>query len=88
MTIDSFLIVPPENDSIPLEQIVRYKQQLNESGGFIFFNTNLFTGIEKNPFLSSIRFTNVNFGFPYNIFVEEKIKLPAVLRSICRKINQ
>ncbi len=80
MTIDSFLIVPPENDSIPLEQIVRYKQQLNESGGFMFLNTNLFTGIEKNPFLSAIRFTNVNFGFPYNIFVEEKIKLPAGIK--------
>ena len=80
MTIDSFLIVPPEHDSIPLGQIVRYKQQLNESGGFIFFNTNLFTGIEKNPFLSSIRFTNVNFGFPYDIFVEEKIKLPAGMK--------
>lgn len=77
MTVDSFLIVPPQNDSIPLEQIVRYKQQLNESGGFLFLTTNLFTGIEKNPFLSSIRFTNVNFGFPYNIYVEEKIKMPA-----------
>jgi len=74
--IDSFLVVAAENDSIPLEQIVRYKQQLNESGGFIFLNANLFTGLEKNPFSSSVRFTNVNFGFPYNVIVEEKIKLP------------
>jgi len=80
MTIDSFLVVPPENDSIPLEQVVRYKQQLNESSGFIFLNPNLFTGVEKNPFMSSIRFTNVNFGYPYNIFVEEKIKLPAGIK--------
>jgi hypothetical protein len=80
MTIDSFLIVPPENDSIPLEQVVRYKQQLNESSGFIFLNPNLFTGVEKNPFVSSIRFTNVNFGFPYNILVEEKIKLPSGIK--------
>jgi Domain of Unknown Function with PDB structure (DUF3857) len=74
--IDSFLVVPPETDSTPLEQNVRYKQQLNESGGFIFLNANLFTGLEKNPFSSSVRFTNVNFGFPYNVTVEEKIKLP------------
>ena len=39
-------------------------------------NANLFTGLEKNPFSSSVRFTNVNFGFPYNVLVEEKIKLP------------
>jgi hypothetical protein len=74
--IDSFLVAPPETDSMPLEQNVRYKQQLNESGGFIFLNANLFTGLEKNPFSSSVRFTNVNFGFPYNVTVEEKIKLP------------
>lgn len=41
-----------------------------------FLNTNLFTGMEKNPFISSIRFTNVNFGFPSNIVVEETFKLP------------
>jgi len=74
--VDSFLVLLPERDSIPLEQIVQYKQQLNESGSFIFFNANLFTGLEKNPFSSSVRFTNVNFGFPYNVLVEEKIKLP------------
>src|SRR5688572_1137905 len=77
MTIDSFLVIPPRTDSIPLEQVVRYKLQLNESGGFNFLNTNLFTGLEKNPFLSSIRFSNVNFGFPYTIFVEQRIKLPS-----------
>ncbi|HEV8273588.1 MAG TPA: DUF3857 and transglutaminase domain-containing protein [Chitinophagaceae bacterium] len=80
LTIDSFLIRTPENDSVPFEQIVRYKQQLNESGGFIFLNINLFTGLEKNPFISSVRFTNVNFGFPYIMDAEEKIKLPAGIK--------
>jgi len=74
--IDSFTVMPPEKDSIPFEQTVRFNQQLNESGGFVFFNSNLFTGLEKNPFISSIRFTNVNFGYPYNIFLEETFKLP------------
>jgi len=80
LSIDSFLIMTPTNDSVPLEQIIRYKQQLNESGGFIFLNSNLFTGLEKNPFTSSVRFTNVNFGFPYDITVDEKIKLPAGIK--------
>lgn len=77
ISIDSFLVTPPENDSLPFEQDVHYKQQLNESGGFVLLNCNLFTGEEKNPFASSIRFTNVNFGYPYDIFVEETFKLPA-----------
>jgi hypothetical protein len=74
LTIDSFLVISPERDSIPFEQTVRYKQQLSESGGLIFLNSNLFTGLEKNPFISSIRFTNVNFGYPYDIFLEETYK--------------
>jgi len=77
LTIDSFMVTIPEHDSIPFEQIIRYKQQPNESGGLIFYNSNLFTGLEKNPFLSSVRFTNVNFGYPYNVMLEETVKLPA-----------
>jgi hypothetical protein len=69
-------VIAPEKDSIPFEQTIRYKQLLSESGGFIFLNSNLFTGLEKNPFISSIRFTNVNFGYPYDIFLEESFKLP------------
>lgn len=76
ITIDSFLVTLPENDTTPFRQVVRFKQQLNESGGFIFVNPNLFTGLEKNPFTSNIRFTNVNFGFPYQETFIEKFKLP------------
>ncbi len=77
MTIDSVMIISPDHDSIPFEQNIKYKQQSNESGGLTFYNSNLFTGLEKNPFLSSVRFTNVNFGYPYNIMLEETVKLPA-----------
>ena len=77
LSVDSFLIVPPPTDSLPLDQFVKFKQQLNQSGGYTLLNPNLFTGFEKNPFISSIRFTNVNFGYPYNITVEETIKVPA-----------
>ena len=77
LTLDSCMVILPDHDSIPFEQNIRYKQHSNESGGLIFYHANLFTGLEKNPFLSSVRFTNVNFGFPYNIMLEENVKLPA-----------
>jgi hypothetical protein len=32
LSIDSFLVPSPQNDSVPLEQIVRYMQNLNECG--------------------------------------------------------
>ena len=77
LTIDSFLIIPPGSDTTAVEEVVRFKQQLNQSSGFTFLNPNFFTGLEKNPFISSIRFTNVNFGYPYNILVQENFKVPA-----------
>lgn len=77
LSVDSFMIIPPQSDSLPLDQYVKFKQQLNQSGGFTLLNANLFTGLDKNPFISSIRFTNVNFGFPYDIVLEETIKVPA-----------
>jgi hypothetical protein len=80
LSIDSFLIMPLENDVMPLEQTVRFKQQLNQTSGYTFLNPNYFTGLEKNPFISSVRFTNINFGYPYDILVQETIKIPAGIK--------
>jgi hypothetical protein len=76
ISIDSFQVIPPEFDSLPVSQYVRFKQQLNQTGGFVLLNPNLFARMEKSPFISSIRFTNVNFGYPYNITVQETFKVP------------
>jgi hypothetical protein len=65
---------------MPLEQTVRFKQQLNQTSGYTFLNPNYFTGLEKNPFISSVRFTNINFGYPYDILVQETIKIPAGIK--------
>ena len=76
LIIDSFEVILPENDTSSLKQNVSFKQQLNQTGGYTFLNTNFYTRLEKNPFISSIRFTNINFGYPYNIIVTENFKLP------------
>jgi hypothetical protein len=61
----------------PLTQSLNFRQDINDNGGFILLNVNLFTGLAKNPFTSDQRFTNVNFGYPYNITVNSTIDLPA-----------
>jgi hypothetical protein len=76
LVVDSFLFVTPGADTVPLKQQIKFSQQLNENGGFVFINYNLFTGLEKNPFTSSVRFTNVNFGFPYHVSSEQVFSLP------------
>jgi hypothetical protein len=67
-----------DTDSGNLVQNLKFNDQLNESGGFLLFNYNLFTGLlSRNPFTTDDRFTNVNFGYPYRITVDETIELPA-----------
>ncbi len=74
--IDSFHCENLSIDSLPLSENFLFTEDLNENGGFVLLNYNLFTGIEKNPFIKDERFTNIDFGFPYNVSVYEEIELP------------
>jgi transglutaminase-like putative cysteine protease len=66
-----------KDNAYPLQQHIKFSKQFDESGGYILLNYNLFTGLQKNPFTKEERFTNINFGFPYDITVEETIEIPA-----------
>jgi len=76
LTVDSFNIYGLDPDSSILRQELKIKRTYNESGGFIFLNYNMFLGLGKNPFTSSIRFTNINFGYPETTDYEAEIRLP------------
>ena len=62
ITIDSVKLENIESDSLPLLQKVNFNEQLNESGGYQYFSINLFTGLEKNPFVADARISDVFFG--------------------------
>jgi hypothetical protein len=74
--VDSFYYDEPADESAPLTQRFQYSNQLDESGGFVFWNYNSLTGLTKNPFTAEHRFTNVNFGYPFDIEINETIELP------------
>ncbi len=76
LKIDSFDYDVPADESAPLVQRFNFNNQLDESGGFVFLNYNLFTGLTKNPFTSDNRFTNINFGYPVDIEISQTIELP------------
>jgi len=65
-----------DKDSLPLLERFILGREADNNGGFALFNYNLFTGLTKNPFASDVRFTNINFGYPYTIEVEQTIELP------------
>jgi transglutaminase-like putative cysteine protease len=51
-----------EADSLPLEQKVKFSSQLNSSGEYHYFSVNLFSDMEKNPFIADTRVSDVDFG--------------------------
>lgn len=62
MTIEDVSFENAESDSLPLIQKIKFNQTLNSSGDYSYFSTNLFTGLEKNPFVADDRFSDVFFG--------------------------
>lgn len=67
----------PLSDAAPVFKTITYSQELPAGTGTLYYNSNLFMGLGQNPFNSTKRFTDVNFGYPIHIVQTEKIQLPA-----------
>lgn len=80
MKMDSLVMHNLDNDSMPLEQQFHFSIPPTTSGDYKLINLNLFTGIAKNPFISDIRFTNIDYGCLQSHVVTEAIKLPPSLK--------
>lgn len=76
IAIDSIQIENIDADSLPLVQKVYFNQQLNSSGEYQYFSTNLFTGLEKNPFVADERISDVFFGVLQNHTIIANIAIP------------
>jgi hypothetical protein len=79
LQMDSLVMKNLENDSLALEQQFHFTIPPTESGGYKLINLNLFSGISKNPFISDIRFTNIDYGCLQQYTVIEEIELPPAL---------
>ena len=80
LKMDSLAMKNTENDSMPLEQQFHFSVPPATSGDYKLVNLNLFSGIAKNPFISDIRFTNIDYGCLQSYIVVENIQLPASLK--------
>jgi hypothetical protein len=76
MNVDSFRIDNLESDSLPLNQIVSFNHQLENSGDYLLLYPNMFGSVEKNPFLSENRYTEINFGYKRALSFNESFNLP------------
>ena len=80
LTVDSLLVNNLEIDSLPLEQRYNFAVSTTVNGDYRMVNLDLFFPFNKNPFVSDIRFTNIDFGSPMNHVVTQQIKIPAGMK--------
>jgi hypothetical protein len=66
-----------ENDSLMLDQNFKLSGNLNTTGDYSFLPLNMYTGFDFNPFLSSNRFSDINFGYRRSISLTLTVQLPA-----------
>jgi hypothetical protein len=76
MTIEEVSFENAESDSLPLIQKIKFNQTLNASGDYSYFSANLFTGLEKNPFVADERFSDVFFGITQSYVVVGNFVIP------------
>jgi Domain of Unknown Function with PDB structure (DUF3857)/Transglutaminase-like superfamily len=60
--VDSLELENEDVDSLPLIQKIHFTQTISSSGDYKYFSANLFSGLEKNPFVADNRFSDIFFG--------------------------
>lgn len=88
LKVDSFSLAGVKDDSAQLEQQIRFHSTLKKSGGFYLLNTNLFTGLNENPFITQYRFTDIDFGSKYSGVVTGSFLLPASFATEPLPVNK
>jgi hypothetical protein len=63
-------------DTLPLVQKMKFTMPVNFSGNHKYFNVNLFTGLEKNPFVADRRFSDVFFGANQSLMLVANFNIP------------
>lgn len=78
LSIHSLKMDNLEVDSLPLVENLDFNLDLSSSdNNYIYFNSNLFSSLHKNPFLSETRNTNIDFGFQSSLIINGIYKEPA-----------
>ncbi len=77
LQIEDISVNNVEADSVPLEQKIKFSSQLNGSGEYRYFSVNLFSDLEKNPFVSDTRISDVDFGVQQEYILFGNYTIPA-----------
>jgi hypothetical protein len=64
------------NDSLPLEHSFKFELPVEQNGEYSSFNVNLFSGLEKNPFIAEDRYADVFFGYGQKYTMRGVLSIP------------
>lgn len=76
ISIDSFNIDGNAADTLPIAQEIGFTAPTRTSGDYHYFNLNLFSGLEKNPFVEDERQTDIFFGTNQLYSIISTIEIP------------
>lgn len=65
-----------EVDTLPLKQNFDFTYDLNNTDNYILFSPNIFTTLHKNPFLSEVRSSDIDFGYTNDHVIFGVYKMP------------
>lgn len=76
LSVDDVVFENLDADSLPLVQKIKFSQPLNAAGEYQYFSSNILTGLEKNPFVSDNRFSDIFFGYNQSVAIYGMFNLP------------
>lgn len=76
LLVDSLKVRNEQDDTQPLEQQCIFAMPVNSSGTYQYLNTNLFTGLTKNPFTDDERRMDVEFRYKQSYQLQANITIP------------
>ena len=76
VNLDDIVVNTNYTDSLPLEQKVKFNCMLNRSGEYTYFTVNIFSGIDKNPFIAEQRISDIEYGYLQNYTLVGTFSIP------------
>ncbi len=77
VTITDYKIMNTKVDSLPLRENFNFKLDMTGfDGDYIYFSPNLFTGLDANPFISDVRFSDIDFVYLNRYLINGHYKIP------------
>jgi Domain of Unknown Function with PDB structure (DUF3857) len=88
ISVDSFTAQNSGPDSSAFTQSFVFNAKTQATGDYTFLDLDIFMRMKTNPFISSVRFSDINFGYPeiqnmsFNVRLDKRFNLESLPQNI------